>query len=207
MNVLVACEYSGTVRDAFYKRGHHAVSCDILPSDTPGPHIQGDVIQLLRSGRHQWDLIIAHPPCTYLCNSGVLRLYKEGKKENGMDTNRWVKMYEAVDFFDFFVRLYGAKVCVENPIMHGYAKKIIARPYAQIIQPWQFGHPESKATCLWLQGLPKLEPTNILNKPARGYWDNQTPSGENKLGPSKNRGLIRAKTYQGIADAMAEQWG
>lgn len=190
MKVMVACEFSGTVRDAFIKRGHNAVSCDYLASDMDGPHIIGDI----RDQRlEEYDLLIAFPPCTHLAVSGA-RWFKDKKKEQN----------EALAFIKFLLDAPVPKIALENPI--GIISTRIRKP-DQIIQPWQFGHPESKSTCLWLTGLPKLLPTNILQKPERGYWDNQTPSGQNKLGPSPTRWMDRSKTYQGIAEAMAEQWG
>jgi hypothetical protein len=187
MNVLVACEFSGVVRDAFIAKGHNAISCDLLPTETPGPHIKGNVFHLLNL---EWDLIIAHPPCTYLCNSGVRWL--KGNKD------RYNRMKSAAWFFKELLTAYAPMVAVENPIMHRYALELIGKKYDQIIQPWQFGHGETKATCLWLKGVPKLKPTKIV-------------TGRNqrihKMAPSKNRGKLRSITYKGIADAMAEQWG
>lgn len=210
MNVLVACEFSGIVRNAFRNKGHDAWSCDLLPAlDNSEYHIQGDVLQQLGS---RWDLMIAHPPCTYLCNSGVRWLHGnknyiennpltgrayEIEEENRIQ-ERWTKMYEAVRFFNelsYNSRIN--KVCVENPIPHKYAKYYIGE-YTQLIQPWQFGHGETKATCLWLQNLPELVPTNIV--------EGREPR-IHRMAPSKDRGLMRSITYQGIANAMAEQWG
>lgn len=197
MNILIACEFSGTVRDSFIKKGHSVLSCDLLPTEKKGPHYQGDIENVLYQ---DWDLIIAHPPCTYFANSGVSWLHK--------DPARWIRLDEAAEFFKKFLDHPCEKIAVENPVPHKYAvERINDRKYTQTIQPWQFGHPESKRTCLWLKGLPELQPTNILEKPANGKWDNQTPSGQNKLGPSEDRAKIRSLTYQGIADAMAEQWG
>ncbi len=196
MKVLIACEFSGIVRDAFKARGHDAWSCDLLPTERPGQHIQGDVLEILDDN---WDLMIAHPPCTYLCNSGVRWFYFNRDGIDCIDIERWDKMEEAAEFFKL---LYESpkikKVAVENPIMHGHARKIIGRKYNQIIQPWQFGHGETKATCLDLKGLPELKPTNIVaGRKTRIH----------KMSPSKDRGKLRSVTYQGIADAMAEQWG
>jgi site-specific DNA-cytosine methylase len=188
MKVLVACEFSGVVRNAFRAKGHDAFSCDILPSDSPY-HIQDDVREFLVHP-HGWDMIIAHPPCTALCVSG-----------NRHYTNTQ-KRLEAIEFFRMFLQHPCQKICVENPV--GVISSAI-RPPDQYIQPWQFGHPESKKT--GLKGLPILKPTKVLDKPIKGYWDNQTPSGQNKLGPSFDRGLLRSITYQGIANAMADQWG
>jgi hypothetical protein len=195
MRVLVACETSGKIRRAFQKRGHDSYSCDLLPADDGDTefHIIGDALSLLQQS---WDLLIAHPPCTRLAVSGA----------------RWfeTKQVEQRKAIYFFMELANAdilKKVIENPI--GIMSRLFRKP-DQIIQPWQFGHPEAKATCLWLSGLPLLVPTNVL--PARGGnprrgWDNQTPSGQNKLGPSADRWKKRSETYQGIASAMAEQWG
>lgn len=216
MRILIACERSGKIRDAFRRRGHDAWSCDLAASETETAfHIQGDVLKHLAG----WDAIIAHPTCTRLANSGVLRLYRDGKKINGFDLDKLAEMAEGASFFAALWCAPCAKVCVENPIIHCHAKLEIQDcirilhdgnpplPKPQIIQPFQFGHPESKATCLWLRGLPGLIPTSILPMPECGYWENQTPSGQNKLAPSKHRALDRARTYDGIAEAMAEQWG
>ena len=184
--VLVACEYSGIVRDAFIRRGHDAISCDILPTESPGPHIQGDVIpEILKP----WDLVIAHPPCTYLANSGVRWLHTQ----NG----RWEKMVSGAGFFGAMKMAGADKIAIENPIPHKYAREYIGK-YDQIIQPWQFGHGETKAICLWLYGLPKLEPTDVVEgREARVH----------RLPPSKDRGKLRSRFFEGIADAMAVQWG
>lgn len=149
MKILVACEFSGTVRDAFAARGHNAWSCDLLPSEKPGNHHQGDVRPLLRK---HWDLIIAHPTCRYLANSGVRWLDR--------DIQRWKLMWAGVNFFKVFLDI--ERGGIENPIPHKYALGWIGRKYDQIIQPWQFGHGETKATCLWLNNLPPLQPTNIV---------------------------------------------
>lgn len=196
MRVLVACEYSGVVRDAFIRRGHNAISCDLLPSDATGPHIEGDVLPLLE--HYEWDLLIAHPPCTYLANSGSKHLYKGMKKENGRDEERWHHMNLAGIFFRNLLISDVPSICIENPIMHGHAKHYIGAEQTQIIQPWQFGHGETKATCLWLKNLPVLEPTNVVDgREARVH----------KLPPTPDRWKLRSTTYQGIADAMADQWG
>lgn len=190
MKVLVACEFSGVVRDAFRDRGHLAFSCDLLPGEGRYPecHFQQDVLPLIDAG---WDLMIAHPPCTYMANSGVRWLHTQ--------EGRMTKMIEAADFFrNILYTPYVDKVAVENPIMHKYALDNVGVKYSQIIQPWQFGHGETKATCLWLKNLPKLEPTNIVEGREGRIW---------KMPPSKDRQKLRSITYQGIADAMAEQWG
>lgn len=190
MKVMVACEFSGVVRDAFIRRGHDAISCDLLVSDAPGPHIIGDITD---QNLAAFDLLIAFPPCTHLAVSGA-RWFKDKQDEQD----------KALDFIRYLLDAPVERIGLENPI--GIISTKIRKP-SQIIQPWQFGHPESKSTCLWLKNLPLLRPTNILEKPARGYWDNQTPSGQNKIGPSPTRWMERSKTYQGIAEAMAEQWG
>lgn len=195
MKVLVACEYSGTVRDAFLRHGHEAVSCDLLPSESPGPHIVGDALDVLDDG---WDLMIGHPPCTFLSNSGVRWLHT--------NPTRWDKMRNGAEFFLELLNAPIPHICIENPIPHKHANKIIGRHCDQVIQPWQFGHPESKATCLWLKRLPNLRATKVLKKPDCGHWSNQTPSGQNKLSPSLDRWKLRARTYEGIAEAMASQW-
>jgi site-specific DNA-cytosine methylase len=190
LKILVACEFSGTVRDAFAARGHDAWSCDLLPSEKPGNHRIDDVSQIINEG---WDLMIAHPPCTHLAVSGA-RWFKEKEQEQRFAL-AFVRVLLNAKYID--------KICLENPISIISSK--IRKP-DQIIQPWMFGHPESKATCLWLKGLPLLKPTNVCTKEGK-YWSNQTPSGQNKLGPSPDRWKLRSITYQGIADAMAEQWG
>jgi len=183
VKVLVACEYSGRVRDAFIKLGHDAISCDLLPTDSPGPHYQGDVFDLDLSN---FDLMIAHPPCTHLAVSGARHFAR--KRESG----------EQQAAIDFFMRLTNAPVkmiAIENPVC---IMSSVWRKPDQIIQPWQFGHGETKATCLWLKGLPKLVPTDIVDgREARIH----------KMPPSKDRWKERSRTYRGIADAMAAQWG
>jgi len=188
MKVLIACEFSGIVREAFIKKGYDAISCDLLDTEIPGPHYKGDIRDILNAG---WDLMIAHPPCTHLAVSGA-RWFKDKQKEQA----------EALEFIKLLLNAPIEKICLENPI--SIISTHIRKP-DQIIQPWMFGHPESKATCLWLKNLPKLIPTNVL--PKQKVWNNQTPSGQNKLGPSENRWKERSKTYTGIANAMAEQWG
>lgn len=191
MKALVACEFSGVVRRAFRDAGHDAWSCDLLPpEDGSRFHIQADVRTVL-DGR--WDLMIAHPPCTHLAVSGA-RWFKGKEKEQ----------VEALDFVRTLLEAPIPRIALENPV--SIISSRIRKP-DQIIQPWMFGHPESKKTCLWLKGLPRLEPTNILPLPESGRWDNQTPSGQNKLGPSEDRWKERSRTYEGIAAAMAEQWG
>ena len=190
MRVLVACEFSGVVRDAFDALGHDAWSCDLLPSEKWGHHIEGDVLAELDRG---WDLMIAHPPCTHLAVSGA-RWFKDKRAEQE----------QALDFVWRLMLANIPRIALENPV--SIISSRIRKP-DQIIQPWWFGHRESKATCLWLKGLPKLVPTNVLDVGESGRWDNQTPSGQNKLGPSPTRAAERSRTYKGIADAMAAQWG
>jgi hypothetical protein len=181
MKVLVACEYSGTVRDAFIARGHEAMSCDLLPTERPGPHYQGDIWDLRP---YEWDLMIAHPPCTHLAVSGA-RWWKGKQQEQA----------EALDFVRWLMNAPIPRICIENPISK--ISSAIRKP-DQIIQPWQFGHGETKATCLWLKGLPLLKPTNVVEgREARIH----------RMPPSPNRWKERSRTFQGIADAMAEQWG
>lgn len=185
MKVLIACEFSGVVRDAFIARGHDAWSCDLLPTERAGPHIQDDVLNHL----HGWDLMIAHPPCTHLAVSGA-RWFK-GKEREQEEALQFVRLLMDADI---------PKICIENPISVISTK--IRKP-DQIIQPWMFGHTESKATCTWLKNLSLLVPTQVMS--VRN--SNLTPSGQNKHGPSPDRWKIRSRTYTGIATAMAEQWG
>lgn len=182
MRVLVACEFSGIVRDAFIERGHDAVSCDLLPSERPGPHIQGDVTpHLFEDG---WDLIVAHPPCTYLAVSGA-RWFKDRQKEQK----------DAIGFVALIMLARAERIAIENPV--SVISSRIRKP-DQIIQPWMFGHAETKATCLWLKGLPKLEPTNIVEgREPRVHY----------ASPGPDRWKERSRTLPGIAAAMAEQWG
>lgn len=183
MRVLVACEYSGRVRDAFLKKGHYALSCDLLPceSEQSGDHYQGDVTQILD---HGWDLMIAHPPCTHLAVSGA-RWFKEKQQEQK----------EALEFVQLLLNAPIPKIALENPVSIISSK--IRKP-DQIIQPWQFGHGETKATCLWLKNLPKLTPTDIVEgRKARIHL----------MPPGPNRWKERSRTFEGIANAMAEQWG
>jgi hypothetical protein len=221
--VLIACEFSGIVRDAFIAAGHDAVSCDLLPSERPGPHIQGDVLEVLEDG---WDMLIAFPPCTYLCSSGLH--WNKRRPERAQQT------HEAMLFVfnllgEGFISHDIPRIALENPI--GCISTNYRKP-DQIIQPWMFGHDASKATCLWLKNLWPLVQTDAVepmygccgarfpyalgkygcpncngDKVAKAVWGNQTPSGQNNLGPSDTRAMERSRTYQGIADAMAEQWG
>ena len=187
MKILIACEESQEVCKAFRKLGHEAYSCDVLPCSGGHPewHIQDDVLKHLDEG---WDLMIAHPPCTRLCNSGVKWLKKR---------HLWKQMEDGALFFKKLHRANIPLICVENPIPHKYAVSIIGRNYTQIIQPWMFGHGETKATCLWLKGLPILKPSKIVSGREQRV---------HRLPPSKDRAMLRSKTYTGIAQAMAKQW-
>ena len=195
MHILIACEYSGTVRDAFIRAGHDAMSCDLLPTDVPGPHYQGDVFDIINNG---WDMMIAHPPCTYLSVSGM-HWTTRGLRDPQLTE----------DALEFVTRLMAApiaRIAVENPI--SVISSRIRKP-DQIINPWQFGHDASKRTCLWLKNLPLLTPTDIVEPRivnGKKRWANQTDSGQNRLPPSEDRWKIRSETYTGIAQAMAEQW-
>jgi hypothetical protein len=215
MRVLVACEYSGTVRDAFLAAGHDALSCDLLPTDAPGPHYEGDVRDIIEDG---WDLMVAHPPCTYLCSSGLH--WNKRRPERAQQTE------EALEFVQYLMAAPIHRIAVENPI-GAIGTRI--RKADQTVQPYQFGHDASKQTCLWLKNLPPLRPTQMVEprlvccgmvvsdkygcpncegeNTAKPRWANQTDSGQNKLPPSADRWKIRSETYSGIAQAMATQWG
>lgn len=216
MKVLIACEYSGRVRDAFLANGHDAMSCDLLPTEVPGPHYQGSVTDVINDG---WDLAIFHPPCTHLAVSGARHF--AAKQASGVQQ-------EALDFVRLLLDAPIPRIALENPI--SVISSRIRKP-DQIIQPWMFGEDASKSTCLWLKGLPLLKPTNIVegqlyccgskiengdvrgcpncngDKKAKRIYANQTPSGQNNLGPSPTRWKERSRTFEGIAKAMADQWG
>lgn len=189
--LLVACEYSGVVRDAFAELGWDAWSCDLLPSESPGNHYQGDVRDILTQ---QWDLLIAHPTCRYLANSGVSHRDSYEQRE---------EMRKGIEFFLLFLNAMVPHICVENPIMHGYAKSVIGEQ-TQLIQPWMFGEAKSKATCLWLRNLPPLEPTANVKSSCEFLPVAEVQ--ECHYMPKKDRAKRRAKTYAGIAQAMAHQW-
>lgn len=218
MRVLVSCEYSGRVRDAFIRGGHKAMSCDLLPTDSPGPHYQGDVRDVIYDG---WDLMVAHPPCTYLSVSGM-HWTARGLRDPQLTE-------DALAFVRLLMDAPIERIAIENPV--SVISSRIRTP-DQIINPYEFGHDASKKTCLWLKGLPKLTPTKLIelrwvccgielpegvgkhgcancngDKTARPRWGNQTASGQNKLAPSADRWKIRSETYAGIAQAMADQWG
>ena len=192
MKVLVACEYSGRVREAFRAKGHQAWSCDLLPTEQPGLHIQDSLEHVIGSGNIHWDLLIAHPPCTYLCNSGVRWLHTE--------PGRMEKMQEAADFFYWILHLPIPRIAIENPVMHKYAREIIGRGPDFTVQPWQFGDNEKKRTCFWTRNLPPLVPTSDLDGSTAGASVHRAP-------PGPDRWKDRSRTFQGIADAIAEQWG
>lgn len=183
---LVACEYSGVVRTALAAKGWDAWSCDMLETEQPGNHYAGDVRDMLSES---WDLLIGHPPCTYLANSGVRWLHT--------DPSRWVKMYDAAELFCALLNAPVCHIAIENPVMHKYAKRLIGVEQSQTIQPWQYGHGETKATCLWLKSLPNLQPTNIVEGREQRIW---------KMPPGENRQKERSRTYEGVADAIADQW-
>ncbi len=191
MRVLIGCERSGVVRRAFRELGHDAWSCDLEPADDASPfHLQMDVLTAIDPlVMGEWDLGIFHPPCTRLTNSGVRWL---------AERNLWAELDKGVALFNACLNAPIAKVAVENPIPHRYAVERIGRKYDQVVQPWQFGHGETKATCFWLRGLPPLRPTEIVSgREARIHW----------LSPSADRARLRSETYLGIARAMAVQWG
>lgn len=219
MRVLVACEYSGVVREAFRAKGHDAWSCDLLPAEDGSPyHVQSDVLTFLRHSGHGFDLMIAHPPCTYLCNSGwhwAIRKARHG------DFSRIQKAKEAADLFVHLLWSRVPRVCVENPVPGPLLKHEVGPPI-QYIQPYHFGDDASKRTGLWLKNLPELyipsedlwyPPRIVTEKSSSGElvqrkrWSNQTDRGQNKLPPSKTRAHERSRTYEGIAKAFAEQWG
>mgnify|MGYP000051684593 CR=1 FL=1 len=181
MKVLVACEYSGRVRDAFIVNGHDAMSCDLLPTDSPGHHYQGDVRDILGDG---WDMMIAHPPCTHLAVSGARHFWRKETEQE-----------EALEFVRLLLDADIPRIALENPV--SIISSRIRKP-DQIIQPWQFGHGETKKTCLWLKNLPPLMSTCVV--------DGRNPR-VHMLPPSADRWKLRSVTYQGIADAMADQWG
>lgn len=187
MRVLVACEFSGTVRDAFRAAGHDAMSCDLLPTEVPGPHHQGDVLELLE--RESFDLMVAHPPCTRITLAGVRWLHER---------NLWSELDEATAFFKALLNANVPRIAIENPIPHGHATKRIGRTYDQRIQPWQFGHGETKGICWWLKNLPPLVPTKVVDgREARVH----------RMAPSATRWKERSRFFPGVAAAMADQWG
>lgn len=199
MRVLVACEFSGVVRDAFARRGHDAWSCDVLPTESEGNHLQCDVLTVLNNG---WDLMIAHPPCTYLTNAGVRHLHDDLSRSRGVQAKihgaaRFIELEKAAAFFNDLRRAPIERIAVENPIPHRYARDLIGR-YDQLIQPWYFGHGETKGTCFWLKNLPPLMATVVhTGRYARVHLTS----------PGPDRWKERSRTLIGIAEAMADQWG
>lgn len=221
MKILIACEFSGIVRDAFKAVGHDVISCDLLDTEQPGKHHIGDVRDILYSG---FDMMIAHPPCTYLTNAQAWTYARPDRFPNRLQQRQ-----EAIDFFMLLKNAPIRHICIENPIPMGIVQQAVGK-YDQVIQPYQFGHAESKSTCLWLKELPLLRTTKFAewkqyvckcgnvfeaalgkygccDAPARIMWDNQTRGGQNKLSPGADRWKERSRTYPGIAEAMANQWG
>ncbi len=207
--VLVACEFSGTVRDAFAALGHSVMSCDLKPTESPGAHYQGDVRDILNDG---WHLMVAHPECTYLTNAGVKHLVRGGQPIN---PDRWDAMREAAEFFRDLGEAKIPQICRENPIMHCYAREIVGRGADQYVQPYHYGHDHSKRTGLWLDNLPALvdDPADHVAPRLIEYrgkqvkrWANQSPCGADRTPPCADRGHKRSRFFAGIAKAMAEQW-
>lgn len=205
MRVLVACEYSGTVRDAFLRAGHYAMSCDLLPSESNlGDHHQGDVFDVLDNS---WDLMVAHPPCTYLTNAANGSLDRTAPSPSGalVGPARWRALIDGAVFFRRLLNAPIPRIAIENPVMNGHAQKVVGERQTQTIQPWMFGELESKAICLWLRGLPPLVSTEdvrgaMLQRP-RSEW-----ARVHYMSPGVDRSKERARFYPGIADAMAAQW-
>ena len=201
MKILIACEFSGIVRDAFIRRGHDAVSCDLLPTETPGPHIMGDVLDVIGGG---WDMMVAHPTCTRLANSGVRWLSAPPKGRT------LVEMWQELnDGAAFYVALRDApipKKAIENPIMHPHAKKLIEPKKRHIVQPWWFGDPAFKSMGFELFGLPELTPTNMLTPPKSGTKEHKEWSYIHRASPGPDRWKVRSRMFPGLADAMADQW-
>lgn len=194
LRILVACEFSGIVRDAFIAKGHDAISCDILPTEKEGPHYQGYLEDFIGSGS-EWDLIIAFPPCTHLAVSGA-RYFEQKRKDGRQD--------QAIAFFMMIANRNCPKIAIENPI--GIISTVWRKP-DQIIQPYQFGHQTTKAICLWLKGLPLLQPSNVVDKGPRKFYESGRSSPMWHANTGGGSGKKRSVTFQGIADAMADQWG
>ncbi len=203
MRVLVACEFSGVVRGAFQDLGHDAWSCDLLPTESPGPHMGCDARDILDDS---WDLIIAHPPCTRLCNSGVRWLHRPPRGRSRAEM--WAELDEGAALFSAFLNAPAPMICVENPVMHRYARERITNYAApQIVQPWWFGDAAFKATGLHLRNLPPLVPTNRLTPPQPGTHEHKQWSAVHRASPGPGRWKERSRTFPGMAAAMAEQWG
>lgn len=208
MRVLIACEYSGRVRDAFSKRGHDAWSCDLLPTEVPGNHYQGDVFDIINDG---WDLMIAHPPCTRLANSGAKHLYIGCSKRNGINPLKWEEMERGAEFFNKIKNAKIEKKAIENPVMHAHAAHLTGGRATQYIQPWWFGEKKNKATGFRLFGLDKLIKTNVVGPMPKTVLKG-TPEYRSwnevwYVSPGPDRWKERSRTYQGVADSMAQQWG
>jgi hypothetical protein len=223
LRVLVACEYSGVVRDAFRARGHHALSCDLLPTDAPGPHHTGDVFDVLADPARFFggpiDLMVAHPPCTYMANSSSRHLYLQDEDGHTLrdrdgakvpNPERWHGLYDGARFFRALWEADVPRIAVENPVMLGHAKRVIGRGEllqpTQTVQPYQHGHMESKATCLWLRNLPALVPTDDVRAATMALPYAQRAK-VHHASPGPDRWKLRSTTYAGIAAAMADQWG
>jgi hypothetical protein len=204
--VLVACEFSGTVRDAFIAAGYDAISCDLLPTEAPGPHVVGDIRDVIDQVRPE--LMIAHPPCTYLTNAANGSLYRTTPSPSGAlaGPHRWKALVEGAVFFRSLLATDVPMIAVENPVMNGHAKLIVGRGPDQVVQPWMFGHLESKGTGLWLRNLPPLVATNDVSEEAAALTAKERDR-VHWAPPGPDRWKLRSITYQGIADAMASQWG
>ena len=211
--VLIMCEMSGRVRDAFLSLGHDAYSVDMLPTESPipGRHFQCDALFFLAQHEmRRFDLMIAHPPCRYLANSGAKHLYIGGRKENGQDPERWERMREAAGFFNALLSTDIPRICIENPIQHSHARELIRQYDQGGVQPYHHGHAETKQTCFWLKNLPPLKPTAIMTPDYEKY-----PAGRGNgfkpvchyESPGADRSIRRSRTYPGLARALAEQYG
>lgn len=202
MRVLIGCEFSGIVRDAFIRQGHQAVSCDFRPTERPGPHIQADVITVLNDG---WDMAVFHPTCTRLTNSGVRWL---SVPPNGRTlVSMWKELFEGADFYKALRNAPIPKIAIENPIMHCHARELIQPKPRQTVQPWWFGDPFFKATGFELFGLPNLQPTNKLTPPPKGSDEHKEWSAIHRASPGPSREKERSRSFPGMAEAMAKQWG
>ena len=204
MRVLIACEFTGTVRRAMERYGHDVMSCDLLPAaDGASNHYMGDVREIMGDG---WDMMIAHPTCKYLANSGSKHLYRGMKKINGPEPARWRAMEAGVAFFLELLNAPIKRKAVENPIMHGHAKALVGRQQTQTVQPWWFGHKEMKATCFWLEGLPPLLPTRVVGPPPIDPTERKKWAKVHRAPPSPDRWKFRSQICSGLADAMGLQW-
>lgn len=203
MTWLVACERSGTIRDAMIAHGIDAVSCDLEPTRAPGPHIVGDALEQIT---RRWAGVIAHPVCRYLTNAGSKHLYIDGRKENGINADRWADMRKAAAFFNAFKSANAPRIAIENPIPHRHSRALIGAP-SQYVQPWWFGDPAFKATGWWLYGLPRLTATNRLTPPKPGTDEHKRWSFIHRMPPGPDREEKRSETFPGHAAAIAVQWG